>query len=175
MPTPTRSRRPGSLWTRGVVACAAVPLLASCASGPVRIDAPRPSAADAKACRDLVADLPDTMAGHDRREITGDTAYGAAWGDPAIVLVCGVDDPPSRTASSTCVEVDGTGWYVPDSVLATTVGGDETADVPTTELNYRPRVTLRVPGEYRPAGFSDSIATVGALIRRHFSKTGSCL
>jgi hypothetical protein len=175
VPTPTRSRRPGSLWIRGVVACAAVPLLAGCTSGPVEIDVPHLSAADAKACRDLVDDLPDTMAGHDRREITGDTAYGAAWGDPAIVLVCGVDDPPSRTDTSTCVEVDGTGWYVPDSVLATTVGGDETADVPTTELNYSPRVALFIPGGYRPEGFSDSIATIGPLVQRHFTKVGSCL
>jgi hypothetical protein len=141
----------------------------------VHLDAPDLSAADARACRDLVHDLPDTMAGHDRREVSGDTAYGAAWGDPAIVLVCGVDDPPGRTDTSTCVDVDGTGWYVPDSVLAGTVHGDETADVPTTELNYRPRVSLFIPGEYRPTGFSDSIATVGAVIRRHFEKVGRCL
>jgi len=164
-----------SLRTRGVVACAAVLLLSGCGSAPIEVDAPDLSAAEARACRDLVADLPDTMAGLERRDVTGDTAYAAAWGDPAIVLVCGVRDPADRTDTSTCVEVGKTGWYVPDDVLAATVDGDETADVPTTELNYRPRVALYIPGGYRPEGFSDSIATVGPLIERHLRKTGSCL
>ena len=92
-----------SLRTRGVVACAAVLLLSGCGSAPIEVDAPDLSAAEARACRDLVADLPDT------------------------------------------------------------------------ELNYRPRVALYIPGGYRPEGFSDSIATVGPLIERHLTKTGSCL
>lgn len=150
-------------------------LLAGCSSQAVDVDGPELSAADARACRDLVDDLPDTLAGHERRDVTGDTAYAAAWGDPAIVLVCGAPDPGDRVATSTCVQVGRTGWYVPDSVLATTVVGDQAADVPTTELNYGPRVALYIPGGYRPEGFSDSIATIGPLIERHLTKVGGCL
>ncbi|GAA4690647.1 hypothetical protein GCM10023349_01480 [Nocardioides conyzicola] len=151
-------------------------LLAGCSTGQsVELAGPPPSAEDAQACRDLVADLPDTLAGLQRREVTGDTAYAAAWGDPAIVLVCGAADPAGRTDASTCVQVGRTGWYVPDSVLATTVDGDQTADVPTTELNFSPRVALLIPGRYRPEGFSDSIATIGPLVQRHFTKVGRCL
>ena len=150
-------------------------LLAGCSSQGIEVDGPELSAADARACRDLVDDLPDTLAGHARREVGGDTAYAAAWGSPAIVLVCGAPDPGDRTATSTCVQVGRTGWYVPDSVLATTVGGDESADVPTTELNHEPRVALFIPGGYRPEGFADSIATLGPLIERHLTRVGGCL
>ena len=91
-----------SLRTRGAVACAVVLLVAGCGDEPPEIDAPDLSAADASACRDLVAALPDELAGQERVDVTGDTEYGAAWGDPAIVLTCGVGRPDDFTDISTC-------------------------------------------------------------------------
>jgi hypothetical protein len=52
---------------------------------------------------------------------------------------------------------------------------DETLDVTTTELNYRPRVELFVPGRYRPDGFLNGIGEVGALVQRDLRRTGHCL
>jgi len=161
-----------SARTRGVVACALLlAITTGCSSDPPEIDAPDLSAADAAACRDLVDALPDTLAGQDRVDVTGDTSYGAAWGDPAIVLTCGVGEPADLTDTSTCVQMDTTGWYVPDTVL---LSDDETLDVTTTELNYRPRVELLVPGGYRPEGFTNSIGAIGKLVQQHLTKAGRC-
>jgi hypothetical protein len=133
------------------------------------------SAADAAACRDLVDDLPETMAGHERRNLAGDTAYGAAWGDPAIVLTCGVPKPDDFVDTSTCVQVDDAGWFVPDGVIAAAVDeGDQSLDVPMTEMNHRPRVHVLVPAEYRPEGFMDTMATVAEVIARDLQRQGRC-
>ncbi len=155
----------------GPVVVALVIALAGCSSSSPEIVAPNPSPADAAACRDLVAALPDTLAGQDRVDVTGDTAYGAAWGDPSIVLTCGVGEPDGFTDTSTCVQMDRTGWYVPDDVL---LSDDETLDVTTTEMNYRPRVELVVPGELRPDGFTNSIGAVGKLVEQHLQRVGRC-
>jgi hypothetical protein len=166
--TPPRLRRPGSSRTRGVVACAAVLLAAGCSSGPPEIDAPDLSAADAQTCRDLVDDLPDTLAGQKQVETTGDTEYGAAWGDPAIVLTCGVgkadlsDIPP-------CAEVDGVGWLVPPDELA----GDR--DATFTADGYRPRVRLEVPDDYLPEGGASALAELAAPVKAHLKKVERCL
>lgn len=157
---------------RGAVACAALLSLAGCGSEPPEIDAPALSAADAEACRGLVEALPDELAGLERVEVAGDAELGAAWGDPAIVLTCGVGVPAAFADDSTCVEMDRTGWYVPDEVL---LSDDESLDVTTTEMNYRPRVRLFVPGEYRPEGFSDGIGAVGKVVDETLERAGRCL
>jgi hypothetical protein len=160
------------LRTRGAVACAVVLLVSGCSDQAPEIDAPDLSAGDAAACRDLVDALPDVLDGHDRVDATGDTELGAAWGDPAIVLTCGVGRPDDFTDTSTCVQVNRTGWYVPDSVL---LSDDQSLDVTTTEMNYRPRVQLFIPGEYRPDGFMNGIGEIGALIEQQLRRTGHCV
>jgi hypothetical protein len=150
-------------------------LLAGCGDSPPEIHSPELSTADAQACRDFVAALPDTLAGEDSVEVTGDTEYGAAWGDPAIVLTCGVGKPADFTDSSSCIEIDDAGWYVPDQVFADMFDGDETTDVPTTELNHRPRIHVLIPGEYRPDGFPNVAGALTKLIDRDLEKVGSCL
>ena len=178
MPRAVR-RRPGSPRTRGAVVSAAAVVAASvvslvvsgCSAGPVEIDAPSLSAADAAACRRLVADLPATMAGQQARTVSPDGAPGAAWGDPAITLTCGVGRPAGFTDTSTCIQVDRAGWYVPDEVL---LSPDETLDVTMTELNHRPRVRVVVPGGYRPDGFTDTAAAVAKVIDRDLRRVGRC-
>lgn len=166
-----------SSWTRGAVTSAVLPLLpvllllSACSPGPVEIQAPRLSSADAAACRTLVRDLPDRLDGHDRVATSGDTQYGAAWGDPAIVLTCGVGRPAGFTATSSCITMNRTGWFVPDRVL---LSKDETLDVRTTELNYRPRVELFIPGGYRPDGFTNGIGEIGRIIEHDLRRTGHC-
>jgi hypothetical protein len=52
-----------------------------------------PAAPDAAlaACADLVQRLPGSLGeGLERRELHGDASRAAAWGDPAIILTCGV-------------------------------------------------------------------------------------
>ncbi|WP_051552102.1 DUF3515 domain-containing protein [Nocardioides sp. URHA0020] len=168
MSDPARSRRPGSLWTRGVVACAVVLLATGCSSGPPEISTPRLSAAAAQSCRDLVADLPDRLADEDSVEVAGDTAYGAAWGDPAIVLTCGVA-AVDLTDLPGCTEVDGIGWLLPQDEA----GGDR--DATFTADGYRPRVRLEVPEDYLPEQGAAALADLAPVLKRHLKLSEPCL
>lgn len=86
------SRRPA------VAVAASLAFLCSCGgggsssdTGPVAISAPPAPAEALTACAELVKTLPVSLGdGLDRREIDGDVARGAAWGDPPVVLTCGV-------------------------------------------------------------------------------------
>lgn len=158
----------------GAAGVLAAGLLAGCSAGPVAVDAPRLDAADARACARLVDDLPQELAGQHRREVSGDRGTAAAWGDPAIVLTCGVGSPPGLTDTATCVEVNGTGWFVPDDVLDQLMSGEDKTDVTTVELNYRPRVRVSLPGEYRPDGFPNTTAALAPLIQADLEKVGRC-
>jgi hypothetical protein len=168
VPEPRRRRRPGSVGTRGVVACAAALVLAACGSDPPEIGTADLSKADAAACRALVADLPDTVAGESSVEVTGDTAYGAAWGDPAIVLTCGV---PALDLSDSpgCSVVDGIGWLVPHDETS----GD--ADATFTADGYRPRVQLFVPKDYLPEDGAAALSELAGPLKPHLRKVESCV
>jgi len=102
---------------RGAVACALLVLLAGCGGGPVDVAGPAPSAADAEACAPFLDALPDEVAGEERREVDpGDRSF-AAWGDPAIVLACGVPMPSGYQPGATCMRADDVDWYIPDTQL----------------------------------------------------------
>jgi hypothetical protein len=73
---------------------------------------PTLSPADATACGALLDALPDEIdPGVERRPVEGDDGRTAAWGDPAVVLQCGVaeSDRPEEPA-----QVNGVLWSVRD-------------------------------------------------------------
>lgn len=162
-------RRPVTSGSRGVLLCVPL-LLAGCAAGPYDASPPPPSG-DPAACADLMASLPETLAGLDRRSVEGGEDRVAAWGDPAIVLTCDVPLPGDFTATSTCIEANGAGWYVPDSVLAS---DDESLDVTMTAVGFRPRVEVVLPGDYRPDGFQAVAGTVGRIVADELSLEQRC-
>jgi hypothetical protein len=90
-----------------------------------------------------VAALPQKLDDLDRRRVAPAAALGAAWGDPAVVLTCGVADTIPPTAI--CAEADGVGWYIPaeDS-------NDQSLTLEMTSMGLRPAVHLTVPADYRP-------------------------
>jgi hypothetical protein len=137
----------------------------------VAIDAPDLPARDAAVCRSFVDALPDTVYDKPARDVTPADAPGAAWGDPPIVLTCGVGRPADFTDSSTCIQANGVGWYVPDDVL---LNDDETLDVTMTAVGYRPRVQVVVPGDYRPEGFAAAATTIGAVVDRVLTRVRRC-
>jgi len=80
-----------------------------------------PSAGGA-GCARLADALPRELDGRDQRETAPDSARTAAWGDPAVVLRCGVARPPGLAGSEVIV-VDGVGWVLaerPASYVFTT-------------------------------------------------------
>jgi hypothetical protein len=161
--------------TRGVVASAVA--LAAVAvvlfwvlggGGPPEIDEPDLPASQDAACRALVAALPDTLVGETAVEVTGATAYGAAWGDPAIVLTCGVDAVDISDVPQ-CVEADGIGWLVSDE------DAEGEGDATFTADGYLPRVRLEVPEDYLPERGASALAELAAPLKQHLEKKVSCL
>ena len=148
---------------------AAVLLTAACSAGPVEIDAPEQSATDPAGCARLIAALPGTLAGLEARETTGDTEYGAAWGDPAIVLTCGAGVPDEFDEFSACTDVSGVGWFVPPAQEE-----DQDADALLTAVGYAPRVSLLVPADRRGGASADALATISDLVKQHLTLEDEC-
>lgn len=115
-----------------------------CRSTGVQVPPTTVSRADRAACERLVADLPETVADQKRRSTTGNP-LGAAWGDPAIVLRCGVGSPASMGLFAQCQVANGLGWYVPVAGM-----NDQSQDVVMTTIERRPRVEVVLPATYRP-------------------------
>jgi hypothetical protein len=84
-------------------ALAGVVLLAGCGGGPDLRPGPQAGSA---ACSDLLGRLPARVL--DRPRAALDVAGAAAWGEPAVVLRCGV--PPTGPTSDPCIEVDDVDW-----------------------------------------------------------------
>ena len=144
-------------------------LAAGCGDDPVPIPARPVAAADLPACRALVADLPDALGDRDRRLTVPAKPLGAAWGDPPVVLRCGVTLPDSFDRFATCQEANGVGWFVPDREFA-----DQSADVHMTTAGYRPIVTVTVPAEDRPEGVAAAMADLAGVVRTHLELVKPC-
>ncbi len=100
--------------------------LAGCGSGSgaVEVTAPSPTGKAKDQCAALIEDLPVTVLGEKARDVTPADRSAAAWGDPPIVLRCGVQRPSALVATSACFEVNGVGW------LATQNGREVAGDEP---------------------------------------------
>jgi Protein of unknown function (DUF3515) len=94
------------------IAGAAV-VVAGCAlagDAAVEVAPPEPAPAAARLCRGLAARLPAVVDGGDRRDVSPASPYVAAWGDPAIVLRCGVARPRALLPGAELVTVNGVDW-----------------------------------------------------------------
>ena len=115
------------------------------------------------ACADLLAAVPGTVDGQQQREVDPPDALAAAWGDPAIVLRCGVREPPALTAASPCAEVNGVGWFAEqrdDGYRFTTIGRSAFVEV-------------RVPYDYEPA--ADTLVDLASAVRRTVPERQPCV
>lgn len=79
----------------------------------MRVAPPTPERA--AACTRLHDALPGDLDDRDGRETSPDSELTAAWGDPPVVLRCGVPRPAALTATSEVVEVDGVEWFLEES------------------------------------------------------------
>jgi len=131
----------------GAVACLALLVVgvSGCGSGDVRIDSPALKGADAVACANLIEALPESVSDQPRRAVEPANAYGAGWGDPAIVLRCGVPMPAGFDKFSICQVTNDVGWFVPDEQIE-----DQSADVVMTTVGFEQNVEVTVPARYRP-------------------------
>jgi hypothetical protein len=83
---------------------------------------PSPSDKTQAACVKVFAALPIQLAGLDARRTETDSSFVAAWGDPPIVLRCGVSKPSvfGTAQAAQLVDVNGVLWQ-PDPQRAQTV------------------------------------------------------
>lgn len=61
-------------------------------------------------CLALSENVPDTVDGAGRRPTTPESSATAAWGEPPIVMRCGVQRPGALTPTSVLLEIDAVGW-----------------------------------------------------------------
>ena len=112
-------------------------------------------------CTALFADAPRQVADQERVDVPGEVA--AAWGDPAIVLRCGVEKPEALTPSSRCFNVNDVGWLAEttaDGYLFTTIG-------------RRFHVSVEVPKTYDPA--ADALADLASSVKKHDPEKKPCV
>jgi len=169
------SRRPGSAWTRGVVAslCAVgVLTLAACSSEQVPIDSPDPtSSADEAACRAMIDGLPDTVDDKLRRPVHPDDAWGAAWGDdPPITLTCGGRMPESFSRFSQCEVANGVGWYAEEATA-----DNQAVPAVITTVGFEPIVTVVIPARDRPEGVAATMIDLSAALTKHLDLVKPCV
>jgi hypothetical protein len=151
----------------GALVVLAVLTLTACGGDDVYVDRFSVSADDRSACREFLAAAPKSVADEARRTVTG-SGYAVAWGDPAIVLRCGVD-PPESAKGDPCFTRNGIGWTIP-AAQADDLG----ADLVMTLAFRSPVVQVRVPAHYRPNAPADVMADLDAAVRAHTTARGKC-
>ena len=76
-------------------------------------------------CPALMETLPLELTGELSRQVVSDSLFAYAWGEPPIVLVCGVDRPAGWVTGVSAIQINGVQWYVdtsdPESTVWTTV------------------------------------------------------
>lgn len=90
-----------------------------------------------------MADLPQTVAG---ATLNDHNTTVATWGDPHIVLRCGVDKPAGLQPTSPCDVVNDVGWFseqIDDGWRFTTIGRAGNIEV-TVPTSYAPQADALV-------------------------------
>lgn len=91
---------------------------------PLDVDTPEVSAAADAACPGLLGGLPLTLGGSPARPVRSAAPYAAAWGEPPIVLRCGVPRPATLREDSSLFGLNGVAWLSepgPDATVWTAV------------------------------------------------------
>jgi hypothetical protein len=143
--------------------------LAGCADEPITLDSPSVTPEVLKTCDEFLDDLPNRLDGHDRRKVNPAAALGRAWGNPAIIVRCGVGVPDGFDQFSSCEVANGVGWFVPDAEF-----DDQKADATLTAVGYDPIVSVTVPGKYRPSGPAAAIAELAEPVKDHLKLVKDC-
>ncbi|HEX5511159.1 MAG TPA: DUF3515 family protein [Actinomycetales bacterium] len=137
------------------------PALAACTTT-VTVQA-APHATD-PACAEMLVSLrgADELAGRPRHEVSAQSA--AAWGDPPIVLRCGVEPPGPST--ETCIEANGVDW----------VGSVDpaTGDARYVTFGRVPAVEIRVP-DAGTGELSDALAQLAPAMAALKQTQRKCL
>ncbi len=135
----------GALSIRRVFAAttvAAAGLVACGGPGSVSLTPPQPTGVAVEECADLVDALPRLVLQQEAREVEPADAPAAAWGDPAVVLRCGVERPVQLEPSSPCLIANHVGWLADEGgdsvVVFTTIGRSTYVEVTVPTVYEQP-------------------------------------
>ncbi len=139
-------------------------LLTACGA----VDVPRNDlrSADRSACTALVRALPQQVSDQERRTTEGNP-FAAAWGDPAIVLRCGVAPPRGYDRFASCQTVNDVDWFVPQEAIE-----DQGADVVMTTIGREPGIEVVLPATYRPP--ANAMVDLAATVQQHTKLVKRC-
>lgn len=143
-------------------------VVAGC-SGAVEVDVPEMTETQAAACDALVDDLPSTLAEQERVDIAPEDAPGAAYGDPAIVVTCGVPAPEEFSSAGSCELVNDVGWWAPPEQFS-----DEELDLTLYSAGYDPVVEILVPAEIKVNAGAAAMAVLSPLVTQHTELVEVC-
>jgi hypothetical protein len=121
-------------------------------TGPVMVAAP---VSAAPRCATLVAALPRELAGRPARPVSGAARQAAAWGDPAIVLRCGVAEAPVSPTAQLLI-IEGVSWTTTETDAA----------VRWTSTSLPVPVEILVPNAYRDIAAAEILNPLAAPIKK---------
>ncbi|MGW5364717.1 DUF3515 domain-containing protein [Actinopolymorpha pittospori] len=150
-------------WSAGGAALLCLLAVSGCGASTVTVEPPHPSGTAATTCRSLMAALPAKVLEQPSRPVQPEGALAATWGDPPILLRCGVPRPAKLRSNSTCLEVEGVGWFAEKAArgyIFTTVGRSA-------------YVEMSVPSAYEPP--ANALVDVGEAIRRTVPVRTACV
>ena len=119
--------------------------------GVLRLDVPNPDPSAEGPCTSLFQALPVQLEGSDPRIVQSASPYVRAWGDPPVVLVCGVAQPAGFTSSSGLIQINGVAWFVDTS---------STDVVVWTAVDRGVYVQVRVPASADSSSVTDLTAPI---------------
>ncbi len=92
---------------------------------PLPVEVPPVTPEAEASCPALMEQLPLELAGEPSRPVDSDSLNAYAWGEPPIVLVCGVERPAALVPTSPLIQISGVNWLVdttdPDRIVWTAV------------------------------------------------------
>lgn len=160
------TRRPLLLGAAGV---AALSLLSACGDDAVEVERFSVTSVGKDSCAKFLDALPDEVSDASRRRTTG-SSFAAAYGDPAIVVRCGVGVPESFDKFSACQRANDIDWYVED---VEDVSEDQSRDVLMTTVGRTPSIQVALPADYRPP--TTAMIDLEKTIESTTEKTGGCV
>ena len=102
-------------------------------AGPLPVAAADQPGASGKYCTTLMSALPDTLSTLARRTLLDPEPGVAAWGDPAVVLRCGLSDPEELTCSSALTVISTVAWLeLEDTSAETFIAADRAVRIAIT-------------------------------------------
>jgi hypothetical protein len=88
---------------------------------PLEVEVPPVTPEADEYCPAVMRTLPLELAGEPSRPVDSDSPFAYAWGEPPVVLVCGVDRPAGWVVGASAIQINGVQWHVDTSDPDTTV------------------------------------------------------